>query len=554
MNSRISLSFSLITLAALLVTPLGATYAQTGLQVKASTRVTCDTAAFDVSVAEGSGVSDLVIDFGDGETQPASGISSFPFSVDHTYPAGGDYDWSVLAADSSDAELTGSASGTLSIGPSVLLTSDPFPPLLTLQSGSAAMSFTAEASGGQPPYTYAWDLDGNGSPDAGTDSGLSTASFTYTSPGKYQASVTVTDSCGLKATGTLAVVVFDPEQACHPMAQRIAQAVDTLFPGQATQLYTCEQIFGYFQGDLTGSQLGFGRMWHAYQLATTIPDMTWEDILNWHLQGSGWGKLVQLNKLSQALADIGTGDLVNMVLGGEASVNDIRTAVRAVIRYDADFSDALTRLAGGANPGEINQFYRLAQELNLDAPALDSYLGQGMSLSQVRSASRLAKRFGMNLASAASAFESGHSWGEIAQAYRMANAETSAQEILDMGVKSYRQSQHETDRLARQQAQDSRTAQRLAERYGMTTGTVQTMLEACQGDWGCVRAQLRAQNSGNAQLTQDQKTAERLAAQFGVTTDQVWSVFTGECGGDWNCVRDHFRSLNSPSNGKGKDK
>jgi hypothetical protein len=542
--------FSLIVILALLLAPSLGAHAQTGLDVEASVGVTCDTASFGVSIAGESGVSDLAIDFGDGETTSPSGISAYPLTVDHTYPASGAYDWTIQAVDTSEAGVTGSAAGTVSIGPSVKVISDPFPPLLTLNAGSAEISFTAEASGGQPPYTYSWDFNGDGSPDAASP----TASFSYTSAGKFEASVTVTDSCGLTATAALPVVVFDPEQACHPMAQRIAKAVDALFPGQATQLYTCEQIFRYFQGDLTGSQLGFGRMWHAYQLATIIPDMTWEDILNWHLQGSGWGKLVQLNKFSQALSELSTGDLVNMVLSGKASVSDIRNAAREVIRYNADFSDALNRLAAGDTPGQVNQFYRLSEDLNLEPSALDQYLNDGMSLAQIRSAFRLAERFGTDLTSTASAFKAGHSWGEIEQAYHLANPDMTAQQILDMGVKSFRQGEHQAEGQARQQEQNKRAAQHLAQRYGETTESILAMLQACQTDWGCVREQLRAHAGDNAQFSRDEKTAERLAAQYGVTADEVWSTYTGVCGGDWNCVRDHFRSMAGPSNGKGKNK
>jgi hypothetical protein len=79
-------------------------------------------------------------------------------------------------------------------------------------------------------------------------------------------------------------------------------------------LYTCEDIFAIFQGSLTGNQLGFGRMWHAVKLAATLEDMTWEEILQWQLDGTGWGLLAQLDRFAETLGDIGPGELALLVV------------------------------------------------------------------------------------------------------------------------------------------------------------------------------------------------------------------------------------------------
>jgi hypothetical protein len=467
-------------------------FAQGGLEVNVGVEMACERATFTM-MAVGADAYNLDWDFGDGEVLSEAAVAS-PSTTFHAYPASGVYNWSVIVSDAADSTISALAAGTLTIGPSVTLGSQPFPPLLTLEGGQASADFEALADGGTPPYTFEWDLDGDGVADA-VDPSSSTASFTYTAAGHYTASVTVTDSCGLTATDSLPVVVIDSEEACHPMAARIAEAVSQLYPDQAETLYTCEDIFGFFTGGLTGGQLGFGRMWHAYNLAESLEDLTWEEILDWHLEGNGWGLLLQLDRLSEELADVELGDLMAMVLEGEASVGDIRTAVRVVTRFDADFEDALARLAEGATPGELSQLYRAAQDLGLTPETLDGYLDAGITAAELRHAANLADRIGADWAEVAQAHEAGLSWGEIHQASRLADDETGLEEILSTGVREFREQQREQDRAQQREQQTQRTAERLAERFGVGIDTVMGLFNgACDGDWGCVRAQLAGQS------------------------------------------------------------
>lgn len=538
-----------LALVAVLVAALGtpvAGHAQTGLTVEASATAVCETGTFTVNVSGGSGTYDLAWAFGDGETLAEPAVAAYPHSIDHVYPGSGQYEWTVTATDTASAEVGGSSGGALLLGPSVTLATDVFPPVLTLEGGQATLNFTATPTGGTPPYTYAWDLDGDGQIDPGSDPSSPTASFTYTGAGKFQATVTVTDGCGLSDSATLVIVVFDPEAACHPMAQRIAEAVDSLFPGQAGQLYSCEDIFGMFNGDLTGSQLGFGRMWHAYQLATSIEELTWEEILAWQLGGTGWGLLAQLDRFAEALDTVDTRQLYEMVMTGGASVGDIRTAFQAATRFGADFDDALARVAAGDNPGEVFRFYRMTADTGLDPATLDAYLAGGAQLSDIQHSEQLASRFGADLDAILTARAAGHSWGEINQAYRLADDENSAEDILAIGPQVFSQQQRGQEQHGQGGAsQDTRMAERLAERYGLSVAEIQAMLDACGGDWGCVRQELR-QGSTGAVAAQDDAMAQRLAAQYGVGVDQVWSIFNGACAGDWNCVRKTLQGDSHP--------
>ncbi len=468
-----------------------AAFAQDGITLNVAATESCGNASFEATAEGGVAPYLLYWDFGDGETQTDSAVASFPFTTNHTYGAAGEAEWTLTVSDASDPALTASTEGTLTDGPQVTLSSDVFPPLLTLEGGQATLNFTASVTGGEPPYSYAWDLDGDGVFEAGTEQ----ASFTYSAGGKYVAAVQVTDNCGLMAVAALPVVVVDPEaEVCHPMAQRIADAVSMLFPTQADMLYTCEDIFTMFEGSLTGHNLGFGRLWHAVQLAGTLEDMTWEEILQWQLDGNGWGALVQLDRFAETLGDIGPSQLVGLVLSGEASVGDIRTAVRMVTRYDADFADALARIRDGANPGELSQLYQMASELEMEPSALGAYLDQGMSLAELRHAARLAEQSGSDLDTMAEAHAAGLNWGEINQALRLAEQGQDLNAILDAGIQEIRQQEREQRRLEQQGEAAARTASRLADQYGITVDQVMAVFNGiCAGDWNCVQTVLREQ-------------------------------------------------------------
>jgi PKD repeat protein len=73
-------------------------------------------------------------------------------------------------------------------------------------SGAAPLTVAFDGSASNDPdgdaLTYAWDLDGDGAFD---DASAATASFTYTQPGTYTATLRVTDPSG--ATGTSSVTI-----------------------------------------------------------------------------------------------------------------------------------------------------------------------------------------------------------------------------------------------------------------------------------------------------------------------------------------------------------
>jgi hypothetical protein len=480
----------MLTLPGLLLAPL-VTHAQSAAQVEVSVEVTCSDATFGLTFLEGVGPYGLSWSFGDGESLKEPWGGDGPLSTLHSYPAAGDYAWSLAVTDPATQAVVAEAAGSLRIGPSVELTSDPFPPLIYLQDGQATVSFTASVQGGTPPYVFAWDLDGDGAPDAGGDPAVYTASYTYTAGAKTTATVEVADVCGLTASDSLPVVSVDPSTTCHPMAQRIADAASLLFPTQSASMYSCEDIYAWFTGDEGEANLGFGRMWHAVQLAEVLPELTWEEILQWQLDQSGWGTLLQINRYASALADVSTADWVRLVLSGEANARDVRTALRTAVVEGVDPSDVLDRLAAGANPGELKQLYGAAEDLQVDPAELDELLALGLSLAEIRHAERLAERLGADWLTLATEHAAGASWGEILDPSGKHQDGTEAQEQ----ERNQEQNQEQENRQAEVQAEHRlRTAERLAEKYDVPVGTILSLLDgACRGDWGCVSAQFQEQ-------------------------------------------------------------
>ncbi|NIM93582.1 MAG: PKD domain-containing protein [Anaerolineales bacterium] len=508
MTKRITITTAFLFIALLLITSSAA--AQGDGAVIVETEVNCSVVTFRGDVTGGSSPYFFTWDFGLGGDLLVEEVESASFTKVYDYSAPGTYSWSLEVTDGSG--LIGTASGDVVVGPLVTLSTVPFPPLVTLESGRAVIEFTATATDGLEPYSYEWDLNGDGVPEPVADPASNMASYTYMEGGKYQAKVAVTDSCDLIGEDTVTVVIIDPEEeaACHPMARRIANAVNSIFPdGRASDLYTCEEIFNFFEGGLTGSQLGFGRMWHAYKLTMVVPDLTWETILDWHLDGTGWGLLNQLSKFAEALQDVPFEDLVAGVMSGEYSVKDVRTALRAVTRFEADFEDALAMLEGGTSPGKLGQYYRLLSETGAEAEILDEYLTLGLSFAEIKHAFKLADQMELDWETVLSVHAEGASWGDIRKAEKLAEDGEDIWIILDMGIDAYRD-------LKRMERQEERIAD------------------------------------------QGERIVAQLVKRYGAEEWLVWDKYHGDCDGDWSCVRAYFReqvqSENENGKGKGKNK
>ena len=69
----------------------------------------------------------------------------------------------------------------------------------------ATFEFESNVAGGTEPYTYSWDFDGDGSEDSSEPS----VSHTFEKSGTYNVALTVTDSNGRTASGSIAITVTE---------------------------------------------------------------------------------------------------------------------------------------------------------------------------------------------------------------------------------------------------------------------------------------------------------------------------------------------------------
>ena len=519
----------------------------------------CGEVEYTISWENGSPPYLIFMDYGDGDTSglPLE-VNSNSTILTHTYVNHGIYEWTVRVDEKVEEGLEGLGGLAVDIitidGPTVTLNSVPFPPVIVLGN---TVNFSAIVTGGTPEYVYAWNL-GDG---IGTGDTAALPPYPYTAAGKYQAEVMVTDSCEFVSTATLPVVVVEEGDTCHPTAQKIADAVNSLFPNQADDLYRCEDIYDIFNGSLTGDQLGFGRMWKAYNLALTMEELTWEEIRDWHLDVGGWGALLQLDRFSELLEDHSIGDLMTLVMSEEFSLADVRIAARSVTRYEADFEDALSRIAEGTNAGELGQLYKLATELEVDPSVIDGYLADGLTLSELKHTVNFADRMEVDWTVIAEFRASADSWGDIKQAYKLATDEISAAEILILGVQEYRKDLQEAakeERAEQQAAKDEerniKTAEKLAEQFSAEFGNVMNLLNGeCEGNWGCVRKVLREKEKAQSEGLSDRglRTATQISIKYGYSEDLVKERYS-LCGEDWACTRAYFRVLYMSTKETGK--
>lgn len=542
-----------------LLLPLSVAFADNDFDVTLTTEVFCAEVDFEINVNGGTGPYTMSINFGDTDEVFTAQVVSFPpEDISHTYPAQGEYEVKIKVVDADGLE--GELEQTLFInGPEVTLYSSTLLPII-LEAGAATVDFYTDVDfftdieGGKESFTYSWDFDDDGVEDA-IDPASDTASHTYTEGGKYKARVTVTDTCGFSDTDKLTVVILDPdaEPLCHPMAFKISEGLKNLLPEQTLEDYSCEDIFNFFIGGYTGSQLGFGRMWQAYKMALTIEELSWEDILDWQLDTTGWGMLKQLDRFAEAMEGITIGEMVELVTSGENSIGDVRTAMRMAIRYDADIYEALARIAAGGSTGEINQFYRLAMELELSPEDMDALLASsGASMSELRHAWKYAERTGSDFDAILEAHVAGNSWGAINQANRLADETTDVGEILEMGIQEYRKLLREQESELRLLEQDNRMALKLADHFGLEEADVIGYFESCEGNWGCVRKALREQEQFEGEGSREQNTAARIAKQYDKTESEVMAQYE-LCDSNWSCVRAVYREEIKGERGKGNN-
>lgn len=109
------------------------------------------------------------------------------------------------------ADARASATVTITVGPAgpaVTITSPAGDQTLFI---GGSLDFAATGSGGQAPYSYAWDFDANGAGGGPPPSAVQNPTgVLYTTAGSYRARVTVTDALAATGSASLNVRVSDP--------------------------------------------------------------------------------------------------------------------------------------------------------------------------------------------------------------------------------------------------------------------------------------------------------------------------------------------------------
>ncbi|HDG98687.1 MAG TPA: PKD domain-containing protein, partial [Desulfobacterales bacterium] len=141
----------------------------------------------------------------------------------------GAYDWSSTENGNTSNEYTakGSYLATIRVTDNNQLTGTDTVSIMVGESPTAEASVEDETSG-SAPFTvdfigtgsdtdgtialYEWDFDGDGAYDWSSDSS-GNASYTYTSPGVYNATFRVTDNVGLTTKDTVLIIVSGPPRA-----------------------------------------------------------------------------------------------------------------------------------------------------------------------------------------------------------------------------------------------------------------------------------------------------------------------------------------------------
>jgi hypothetical protein len=151
------------------------------------------------------------------------------------------------------------------------------------------------------------------------------------------------------------------------------------------------------------------------------------------------------------------------------TAQEIRSAGRLAVRYGVDLDEVLQQMdTGDMSSGQLVQLFRLAQDSGMEPSVIDELLDQGYSLNELR------------------------------QAERLAGGGVTPQEILEIGLQEYRRQLHEKATEETQEGSSTQNnAARLARKHDVSIEEILRMYnEDCGQKWGCVEKAFRNESKG----------------------------------------------------------